>query len=108
MRDCVKCDHVVSAVANCFEQTFEQHLIFVCKLSSGDIVTMLKEDSSDSIFSVINHQTATLMVLAPYILVSFPPPFLDHFYSNKLSLWCVLAGDAHIDIGYCKITACYI
>ena len=47
-------DHVVSAVTNCFEHTCEHHPSFICELSSEDIITTLKEDSSDSIFSVIN------------------------------------------------------
>ena len=53
-RLCKVCDHVVSAVMNCFEHTCERHPSFVCGLSSEDIVTTLKEDSSDSIFSIIN------------------------------------------------------
>ena len=53
-RQCNVCDHVVIAVANCFEHTCEHHLSFVCELSSEDIVTILKDDLSDSIVLVIN------------------------------------------------------
>ena len=53
-RLCSVCDHVVNAVTNCFEHTCEHHPNFVCELSSEYIVTTLKEDSSDSIFSIIN------------------------------------------------------
>ena len=52
-RLCKVCDHVVSAVTNCFEHTCEHHPSF--ELSSEYIVTTLKEDSFDSIFSIINH-----------------------------------------------------
>ena len=51
----------------------------VTELSSEDIVTILKDDSSDAIFSVINH----ISDCNPYgfSTIQFPPPFCIFFTS---------------------------
>ena len=55
MKDCAK--YVTTLLVQkltAFEHACEHHPTYVGELSSGAVVTTLNEDSSDSIFSMIN------------------------------------------------------